>query len=80
MQVYASYKYPRTNLENLRPGKFLQQATDLHPSMLSSDMGEDRRVDPFDMKPATLIRLAHHLHTHASGMLTTAPDSGLLVG
>ncbi|CAL5227592.1 g10591 [Coccomyxa viridis] len=57
MQVYASYKYPRTDIQRLRPGKLLQQATDFTPNMLSSpDSGESRRVGPFHMKPATAIR------------------------
>ncbi|CAL5223953.1 g6557 [Coccomyxa viridis] len=56
MQVYASYKYPRTEIENLRPGKLLQQATDSHPSVLfSSKSGDGPQLGPFHMKPATLI-------------------------
>lgn len=60
-QVYASYKYPRTDIHRLRPGKLMQQATDFTPNMLSSpDTGESRRVGPFHMKPATAIRSATH--------------------
>lgn len=62
MQVYGSYKYPRTDIHRLRPGKIIQQATGFTPNILSSpDTGESRRVGPFHMKPATAIRSARHL-------------------
>ena len=65
VQVYASFKYPRTDIQRLRPGKLLQQATDFSPNMLSSpDTGESRRVGPFHMKPATAIRSAHMCPVH----------------
>ena len=57
VQIYASWKYPRIDIHQLRPGKLVQQATDFTPIMLSSpDTGEARRVGPFHMKPATAIR------------------------
>ena len=72
MQVYASFKYPRTEIQRLRPGKLLQQATDFSPNMLSSpDTGESRRVGPFHMKPATAIRSAHQCPFHERFTPTT---------
>ena len=69
VQVYAGYKYPRTSLQRLKPGKLLLRATELYPSMLSSsDSGESPLVEPFYIKPATLIRSAHHLSAYASRM------------
>ncbi|CAK0753060.1 hypothetical protein CVIRNUC_002192 [Coccomyxa viridis] len=75
MQVYASFKYPRIDIQRLRPGKLLQQATDFSPNMLSSpDTGESRRVGPFHMKPATAIRFVTEVireeeHSAATDML-----------
>ena len=72
VQVYASFKYPRIDIQRLRPGKLLQQATDFSPNMLSSpDTGESRRVGPFHMKPATAIRSAHLCPLHRVSVPTT---------
>ncbi len=77
VQVYASYKYPRTDIQRLRPGKLLQQATDFTPNMLSSpDSGESRRVGPFHMKPATAIRsVLNVLTSQASNCCASADKS-----
>ncbi|KAK9906709.1 hypothetical protein WJX75_006533 [Coccomyxa subellipsoidea] len=56
MQVYASYKYPRSEISGLRPGRLVTQATEFTPRMLTSSNGETRRMGPFDMKPGTALR------------------------
>ncbi|CAL8462316.1 g1849 [Coccomyxa elongata] len=57
MQVYASYKYPRSEVQQLRPGRVVTQATEFTPRMLTSAAtGETRRVGPFDMKPNIALR------------------------
>jgi hypothetical protein len=56
-QVYASYKYPRAEVQRLRPGPAIAQAQPFSGRMLTSAAtGETRRVGPFHMKPATALR------------------------
>ena len=57
-QVYGSYKYPRAEVQRLRPGPAVAQAQAFSARMLtSSATGETRRVGPFHMKPGTALRL-----------------------
>lgn len=66
-QVYASYKYPRAEVQRLRPGRTVTQATEFTPRMLTSAAtGETRRVGPFHMKPDTALRCQprHFLHAN----------------
>ncbi len=66
MQVYASYKYPRLEVQQLRPGRVVTQATEFTPRMLTSAAtGETCRVGPFDMKPNIALRC--HLLAFVSG-------------
>ena len=57
MQIYASYKYPRSEINALRPGAAVQIARKFDPNMVTSDHdGGTRRVGPFQMKPAVALR------------------------
>jgi hypothetical protein len=56
VQVYASYKYPRAQVQRLRPGRAVEQAGEFTRSTLTSSSGDTRRVGPFHMKPDTALR------------------------
>ncbi|MEW5313915.1 MAG: hypothetical protein WDW38_005447 [Sanguina aurantia] len=84
MQTYASFKYPRSDIDVLRPGPLLQLARSLDPEMLKSSSGSPgtlRTVGPFTMRPEAarhmvgnwiryLPSLRHTLHTVARGYET----------
>lgn len=54
MQTFASYKYPRSDVAELRPGPAVTAARAFTPDMLDSPYdGSVRRVGAFTMKPAT---------------------------
>lgn len=56
-QVYASYKYPRPEINRLKPGPAAAIAHSFDGSMVVSDFdGSTRRVGPFQMKPAVALR------------------------
>lgn len=57
LQVYASYKYPRSEIDKLRPGPTASLARKFDGTMVVSDFDQStRRVGPFQMKPATALR------------------------
>jgi len=57
VQVYASYKYPRRQIDQLRPGATISLARPFESSMVDSDFdGSTRRVGPFQMKPDVALR------------------------
>lgn len=57
LQIYASYKYPRTEIDKLKPGAASSIARKFDRSMVVSAYDEStRRVGPFQMKPAVALR------------------------
>eukprot|EP00775_Hariotina_reticulata_P011546 gene11546-11689_t len=60
MQLYASWKYNRRDVEVLRPGPLLQMARAITPDMLQATPGsgtDTRRVGPFTLDPQQARRL-----------------------
>ena len=57
LQIYASYKYPRPEVDKLKPGAAASIARKFDGSMVVSDYDKStRRVGPFQMKPAVALR------------------------
>ena len=57
VQIYASYKYPRTDIDRLKPGAAASIARKFDRSMVVSAYDQStRRVGPFQMKPAVALR------------------------
>eukprot|EP00798_Chlamydomonas_sp_ICE-L_P016196 gene16196-22359_t len=60
MQVYANHKYPRPDIQVMRPGASLVTAVPLHPRMMgsASSPGLLRRVQAYKMPPDAARRFA----------------------
>ncbi|KAF9428499.1 hypothetical protein BGZ94_002169 [Podila epigama] len=63
LQIYASYKYRRGFVNQIRSGTSITQAKTLQPSDMESNDPEDRRrglqnrgLDPFTMKPSIALK------------------------
>ncbi|KAK9807034.1 hypothetical protein WJX72_011376 [[Myrmecia] bisecta] len=62
-QIYASHKYPRSEINYMRPGPHVAAAQAFEPPMLEAPDGSTRRVGPFTMKPAVAQRFARDFLT-----------------
>ncbi|GBF95931.1 hypothetical protein Rsub_08054 [Raphidocelis subcapitata] len=60
MQLYAAYKYPRADIDALRPGPLIGSARPITPDMLQAGPGapsDTRRVGAFTLPPEVARRL-----------------------